>query len=450
MLSMKNNEEQALQVLKVLQKNSFEAYFAGGCIRDKLLKKIPTDFDIATSAKPNEIKKIFDKTLDIGKKFGTIVVNDFNTSVEVTTFRTDENYADGRHPSSINFSNSKEDAARRDFTINGLFYNPIKDEIIDSVGGKKDLNKKIIRAIGDPYKRFNEDYLRMLRAVRFQHTLGFSIEPNTEDAIKKNAKNITKISIERIENEFTRILTESQKPGDALESLRELGLLQYIFPKIEKLIGVNQPPNYHPEGDVYTHVKLMLNLSTSSEILPSFSRKELCYAILFHDISKPETFIIENDNGKERIRFLGHEVLGADVTDKLLKKFNISNKLRNRVVHVIRNHMKPFQAMDMKVSTLRRLMSEPTFDLLLELHRLDGLGSRGLLESFTFLKKKKEEYTTTELLPTPWITGNDLKLLGFKDGQKLGHTLEKIYDLQLEEKFHSKEELTSWVKNEFK
>ena len=446
MESLEKNRTAALQVLRKLCEAGYETYFAGGCVRDTLLNLSPKDFDIATAALPNEIESLFSKTLDIGKKFGTIIVNDYTSPIEVTTFRSDNNYQDGRHPESVRYSNAKEDAIRRDFTINGLFFDPIKDELIDFLDGKKDIENKIIKAIGNPDERFKEDHLRMLRAVRFAHSLNFKIEHKTVEAIKEHAHLIEAISIERIENELSRILVESNQPGDALQSLFELGLLKYILPEVVKLKGVQQPPDHHPEGDVFTHVKLMLNLTSSSIIPCSFSKKELCYAILFHDISKPEKYMEEiQEDGTTRIRFLGHERKGAEVTKNILKRLKLSNKETSKITTVIAEHMKPFQVKEMKLSTLRKIMGTDYFELLLELHRLDGLGSKGLLPSYTYLKNKHKEYEAKDILPKPLISGNDLLVLNIRNGPKLGKILDEVYNKQLEDNL-SKTDLLIWIK----
>ena len=450
MQNISRHNKHAQIVAKTLQANGHEAFFAGGCVRDLLLDKKPKDYDIATSALPDEIEELFDNTNNIGKKYGTITVKINGSSIEVTTFRSDGNYVDGRHPKDIVFSSAKIDAYRRDFTINGLFMNPSTLEITDYVGGQKDLKKRIIQSIGDPDIRFNEDYLRMLRAVRFVHTLNFDFESNTFNSIKRNAEKILKISPERIENELSRILIESKKPGNALQTLHDTGLLKYILPEVEKLVGVNQPPNYHPEGDVFTHVKLMLNLSKKSKNCSSYTKRELVYSILFHDISKPEMYMEEKqDDGSIRIRFTGHEKRGAEVTNKILSRLKISKKEKNKIVDVIANHMLPFQSKQMKLSTLKKMMGSPNFNLLLELHRLDGLGSKGLLETFEFLEMKKKEYSNKNILPKCFLSGDDLINMNIIDGLQIRKILDEVYKLQLDEIILSNKEAKEWVKQKY-
>ena len=447
---MKNKNNDAYLIASVLKKNGFEAFYAGGCVRDFLLKKQPKDYDIATSAIPDEIEKLFDRTNSIGKKFGTIGVLINESLIEVTTFRSDETYFDGRHPTNITFTSAEKDVERRDFTINGLFMNPDTFEIIDFVNGQDDLKKRTVKAIGDPDHRFSEDHLRMLRAVRFAHTLDFDLDPETLRSIKKNAHKISVVSVERIENELSRILIESQKPGDALQTLHDIGLLEYILPEVEKLIGVEQPPDHHPEGDVFTHVKLMLNLSKTSEISPNFSKRELVYSILFHDISKPEMYMEEKqENGTIRIRFVGHEKKGAEVAKEILNRLKIPTKEKNKIVDVIANHMLPFQSQQMLLSTLKKLIGSPTFDLLLELHRIDGLGSKGLLDSYKFLSKKREEFSNKNILPKHLISGNDLKNIGIGEGLEIKKILNEVYELQLNEIISSYDEAINWVKQQY-
>ncbi len=447
---MKNKNNDAYLVASVLKKNGFEAFYAGGCVRDFLLKKQPKDYDIATSAVPDEIEKLFDRTNSIGKKFGTIGVFINESVIEVTTFRSDETYLDGRHPTNITFTSAEKDAERRDFTINGLFMNPDTLEIVDFVDGQDDLKKRIVKAIGDPDHRFSEDHLRMLRAVRFAHSLEFDIDSETYKAIKKNAHKISAVSAERIENELSRILIESQKPGDALQTLHDIGLLEYLLPEVKKLIGVKQPPDYHPEGDVFTHIKLMLNLSKTSEISPNFSKRELVYSILFHDISKPEMYMEEKQkDGTVRIRFVGHEKKGAEATKDILNRLKISSKEKNKIVDVIANHMLPFQSKQMKLSTLKKLVDSPNFDLLLELHRIDGLGSKGLLDSYKFLKKKREEFSNEIILPQRLISGNDLKNIGIDEGLEIKKILNEVYELQLDEVLLNYDAAINWVKQKY-
>ena len=307
------SEAVAYHICLKLQNAGYEAYWAGGCVRDQYLGLPPKDYDIATSAHPDQVETLFSKTLAIGKSFGVIAVIENKIQTDVATFRADAPSSDGRHPDAVTFCAAAEDAKRRDFTINALFYDPVSKKLIDYVDGVADLEAGLIRAIGTPLERFQEDRLRLLRAVRFSHVLDFHIEPYTRHAIEQEASMINAVSIERIECELTRTLTESQKPGDALHTLQTIGLLPEILPEVSRLIGVEQPPDYHPEGDVYTHTRMMLNQMEQVSDDCGFTQQEIAYATLLHDIAKPDTYDLHPDpkTGGNRIRFLEHEAKGA-------------------------------------------------------------------------------------------------------------------------------------------
>jgi poly(A) polymerase len=440
-------EQIARRICYALQDAGHETYWAGGCVRDRQLNRAPNDYDIATAATPDQVEALFPKTIAIGKAFGVIAVIEEGIQTEVTTFRAEATYSDGRHPDAITFCAAEEDARRRDFTINALFYNPRTEQLIDHVGGLNDLQKKIIRAVGDPTQRFQEDRLRMLRAIRFAHTLPFTIDPPTYRAIEAEAPHISAISTERIQDELSRLLTESQQPGDALTTLHTTGLLESILPEAVQLIGVEQPPDYHPEGDVFTHTVNMLNLTSTSPLTDAFTPRELAYTVLLHDIAKPETFAWHPDskNGGTRIRFLGHEKAGAKKAELILQRLKLPTRERQRIVSVIADHMRPFQAPTMRKATLRRMVGSPTFELLLELHRLDGLGSRGLLPSYTFLQQTRLSYAHEPALPQRWVTGSCLRELDIPAGPTLGKLLEEAYDMQLNEQITTRQELIEWV-----
>ncbi len=432
---MDKAHDNALNILKQICTAGFTAYFAGGAVRDKLLGRIPKDYDIATNALPEQIENLFPKTVAVGKAFGVIMVVQNGIETEVATFREDAGYQDGRRPDSVNFCGAEEDAKRRDFTVNGMFYDPIADEVIDYVGGKADLEKKIIRAIGDPDRRFAEDHLRLLRAVRFAHTLGFSIDPATREAIRKHTPDLCKISVERIENEFSRTLVESIRPGDALHELVELDLMQHIVPEILPMIGQEQPQEFHPEGDVFEHTALMLNLMKNPD-------RPLAYTVLLHDVGKPDTAFI----GEDRIRFHGHETLSATMTEDILRRLRLPAKEIKEIVRAVAGHMRFKDVQKMKRSTLRKLMGAKTFDLELELHRIDCSGSHQMLDNYEFLLKKHEEMGNEPVLPERWISGKELCELGVKPGPRLGELLQKAYNAQLEERFDSHAELLDWLK----
>ncbi len=443
----------ALNILNKIRAAGFTAYVAGGAVRDQLLGRTPKDYDIATNALPEQIEDLFEKTIPVGKAFGVIIVVQNGIETEVATFREDAGYQDGRRPDSIHFCGAEEDAKRRDFTVNGMFYDPNTDDVIDYVGGKADLEKKIIRAIGDPDRRFAEDHLRILRAVRFAHTLGFSIDSATRVAIQNHAADLAKISVERIENEFSRILTESLRPGDALRELVDLGLMEHIIPEILPMIGQEQPPEFHPEGDVFEHTALMLNLMAGQAgkpaphveqafqpASPGF-KKSLAYTVLLHDVGKPDTAFM----GEDRLRFHGHETKSAEMAEEILKRLKLPTKEIKRIVIAVKGHMRFKDVQKMNKSTLRKLMGAETFDLELALHWLDCTGSHGLLDNYDFLLKKAEEMKNEPVLPERWISGRDLIELGVAPGPRIGTLLKLAYDAQLEGKFDTREKLFQWL-----
>ncbi len=446
-----HQKDVAQRVIKTLQKGGYVALYAGGCVRDELLGRIPKDYDIATDAYPEEVEALFPKTIPIGKAFGVVAVVDGKETVEVATFREEIGTLDGRHPETIIFSAAKEDALRRDFTINGMFYDPEKDQLHDYVHGQRDLDRKLISAIGNPEERFEEDHLRMLRAIRFAHILGFSLDPNTEAAIIKMAHLITNISAERIESELTRMLTDSIKPGDALKHLHKVGLLKFMLPEIVAMVGQEQPPQFHPEGDVFEHTCLMLNLMGQStlENNNAFNARERAYTILLHDVGKPPTASMgPGTDGEQRIRFDGHASVGADMTDTILTRLKFPNKEKSHIVDSIRGHMRFMDVQKMRPSTLRKLIGAETFDLEMELHRLDCLGSHAMLDNYSFVQNYQEEMAGEPMLPEPWINGHDLMKIGIQEGRQIGAILKEAYDAQMENRFASGEELMSWIKSQ--
>jgi len=427
-------------VVRTLQENGFTAYFAGGCVRDWTLERISTDIDIATDATPNSVEKLFSVTRRIGKSFGVVQVEQGESHFDIATFRYETGTTDGRHPEQVSFGGPDEDAKRRDFTVNGLFYDPVEDRVIDYVGGRADLKEKLIRTIGDPNQRFSEDYLRLLRAVRFSSVLGFSLHPDTRAAISRNAEGILKISLERVEQELSRILIESPRAGEALHLLYDVGLLQHILPEVAAMHGQEQPPQFHPEGDVFTHTMMMLDRMESPNLT-------LAYSILFHDIAKPvtATTTIEPD-GSERIRFNKHANIGANMTTTILERLRLSHEQVENVSHCVGNHMRFMEVPNMKQSTLRRLVGEETFVDELELHRLDCLCSHGDLSNYTFLKHFSEGMPPKEVLPDPWVNGRDILALGVPKGPEIGRWLQIVYDMQLEGSAGSREELLDWLR----
>lgn len=432
----------ALTIVQHLEEKGFEAYWVGGCVRDMLMGREPKDYDVATGATPDQILSIFPNALAIGKAFGVVQVIIDGEPHDVATFRRDISYEDGRHPISVVFTDAQEDARRRDFTINGLFYEPVQERVIDHVDGQKDIVARIVRTIGRPEQRFSEDALRMLRAIRFASVLEFAIEPETLSAIHAMSPHITKVSAERIQHELTLLLTESPRAGNGLKLLREAGLLRFILPEVEQLSGQEQPPAYHPEGDVFTHTVLMLNAMKNPSVA-------LAYAVLLHDIGKPATAkkTVEFD-GSKRWRFHGHAKTGADIAEQILKRLRLPNRDSEVVIHCIRNHMHFMNVQKMRKSTLRQFVGAPTFPIELELHRLDCLSSHGDLAHHGFLEKFLNDLQNEPVLPAPWITGHDILSLGIPEGREVGSWHKKAYEAQLEGRFENRDVLLAWLKTE--
>jgi poly(A) polymerase len=400
-----------------------QAVFAGGCVRDKLLGHDPKDYDIATSATPAEVMKLFPKSNEVGAHFGVVIAKHDGEHVEIATFRTDGSYKDGRRPETVAFSTPEEDAQRRDFTINGLFEHPETGEVIDFVGGRADLDARIVRAIGDPAARFTEDSLRLLRAVRFSTTLGFEIEPLTLAAMGECAWLLDRVSPERIRDEFSKIL-KSPRRRQGLEMLVDTGLIAHFMPEVLKLIGCEQPPEWHPEGDVYTHTRIML------EMLEPDAPLELCLAVLLHDIAKPPCQTFDDEAG--RIRFNGHDAMGAEMAEAILRRLRYSNDTIAAVVPMVARHMQFMNVQQMRTAKLKRFMAEPNFELEMELHRVDCGSSNGFTDNYEFLEKKAEEFAAEPLIPPPLVTGRDLIQLGLRPGPRFKEILEAIQTEQLE------------------
>lgn len=420
-VSSTQREELAVEIIRILRQHRFKAFLVGGCVRDRLLGTVPKDYDVSTDARPFQLLELFPGAQTVGAHFGVVLVRRDNAvQVEVSTFRSEGIYTDGRRPDEVYFeSDPALDAQRRDFTINGLFEDPATCRIYDYVGGKADLQARVIRAIGNPEERFAEDHLRMLRAVRFAARLRFRIEENTLHAIQKLAPQISRISAERIREELTRILTD----GGArygFELLDETGLLFYLLPEVKAFQGVQQPPQYHPEGDVWTHVLIML------EQLRHPSRT-LAWAVLLHDVGKPPTFRVA-----DRIRFDGHAEVGAVMAKKRLSQLKASSEEIEQVTALVANHMRFKDVQQMRVSTLKRFLCLPHFDEHLELHRLDCLASNGYTEAYKFVKEQLSQLQEDELRPPRLLTGDDLIKAGYCPGPQFGLALEAIETAQLE------------------
>ena len=427
----------ATDIARRLQEAGHTAYFAGGCVRDELLGLDPHDYDIATSAKPAEVQKLFPHTQAVGAHFGVILVMEHGRAFEVATFRSDHEYIDGRRPEMVTFSTPEEDAARRDFTINGMFHDPVADKFIDFVGGQDDLKSKTLRAIGDPVARFREDKLRLLRAVRFAARFGYDIDPATWDAIKTHATDIHAVSAERIREELVKILAHPNRVH-GFDLLDQSGLLKEILPEIEALKGCEQPAQFHPEGDVFVHTRAMLDL------LPSDAPASVVLSVLFHDIGKPPTFRYHAD--EDRIRFSGHDRVGANMTEKLMERLRFSRHDIDRVTEAVRQHMVFKDVQNMRTAKLKRFMAREGFKEELELHRVDCQSSHGALDNYDFLKAKAEEFASEPLIPPPLATGHDLMALGWKPGPHFGPVLEAVQTAQLEGTLSTAEEAIAWIK----
>jgi poly(A) polymerase len=420
----------ARDVVARLQRAGHTAYLAGGCVRDQLLGLIAKDEDIATSALPDEVQRLFPRVTELtGKSFGVIRVLVGDEAFEIAMFRRDGAYTDGRHPESVVPATPEEDAQRRDFTVNGLFYDPVAERLYDYVGGEADLRTKTLRAIGEPADRFAEDHLRLLRAIRFATRLGFKIEPKTWEAIRVAAPTIRTVSAERIRDELNRIFIAA-KPEIGLDLLDRSGLLAEVLPDIAALHGVEQPPQFHPEGDVFEHTRLMLTKMEKPDL-------ELALSILFHDVGKKPTSRTD-ENG--RIRFNEHESVGAEMAERIMTDLRYDNKMRHTVRELVQHHMQFKDVPHMRPSTLKRMMTRPTFQLELELHRIDCASSHGDLKHYEFLKHQLETMSTDEINPTPLISGHDLKAMGLPPGKTIGRILEAIRVAQLDGRVETRAE----------
>jgi poly(A) polymerase len=432
-------KEAARKIVERLRGEEHIAYFAGGCVRDIVRRVTPKDYDVATSSTPETVQKLFPRTHAVGAHFGVIIVLENGFQFEVATFRSDDAYIDGRHPTAVHFSSPEEDARRRDFTINGMFYDPVAEEVIDLVGGRADIAAKLVRAIGDPAQRFAEDRLRMLRAVRFATVLDYEIDKQTWDALVANASSINQISAERIRDELVRIfLSPNRVRGwDLLDSS---GLMRAILPELDAMKGVLQPEQFHPEGDVFVHTRLMLQL------LPEEVSAPLVLAVLFHDVAKPVTARVDRTG---RIRFNDHDRIGAEMTEAIMRRLRFSGAEIEATVEMVRQHMVFKDAPNMRVAKLKRFMARPTFEDELELHRVDCQSSHRMLDNYEFLLRKREEFANEPIIPPPLVRGDDLIALGLKPGPKFGEILEAVETRQLEGSLRTREEALDWVKREY-
>jgi poly(A) polymerase len=418
----------ARSIVETLRASGHAAYLVGGCVRDLLLGRAPKDFDVATSAQPDELLALFPRADRVGAHFGVVLVHQEAAHVEVATFRADLEYLDGRHPEGVRFeTDPRADVLRRDFTINALLFDPLSGEILDFANGRADLEAGLIRAIGDSPTRFREDHLRLLRAVRFAARLGFSIEPATFEAMRTLSPLIRSVSAERVRDEIARILTEGgAKRG--FELLDATGLLHEVLPEIEAMKGVEQPPEFHPEGDVWTHTLMMLDGLREPSI-------ELALGVLLHDVGKPGTFRVA-----ERIRFDGHVEKGLEIARPLLTRLRFPLGVIEAAEALIANHMKFGAVTQMRESTLKRFMRVPRFEEHMALHRLDCLSSHRNLDNYEFVRRRLNELPPEQLKPPRLVTGRDLIEAGYQPGPMFGIVLDEIEDAQLEGRIGTREE----------
>ncbi|PTX96328.1 phosphohydrolase [Spartobacteria bacterium LR76] len=430
-------EAEATEIVRTLRQAGHIAYFAGGCVRDRLLGKEPVDFDIATDATPERVQEIFPRTVPVGAQFGVVLVVSQGEEYQVATFRADGAYIDGRHPEGVVFTTAEGDASRRDFTINGLFYDPIDQQVLDYVGGEADLQCRLLSAIGEPRKRFEEDRLRILRGVRFGATLAFDIEPATWEAIREYAPRIHDVSAERIREELVKIFLSPRRVA-GFDLLDASGLLGELLPEITAMKGCDQPPEFHPEGDVFVHTRIMLDMLPEEVSLP------LVFGVLFHDIGKVPTRQVDPTG---RIRFNGHESVSARMTDAIMRRLKFSNDEIEATIEIVQHHMAFKDVQNMRVARLKRFMARPTFTDELELHRVDCQSSHGMLDNYHFLLAKEQEFANEPLIPKPLINGRDLIDLGWTPGPVFKQVLEAVETLQLEGQITSREEALAWVRD---
>ncbi len=461
----------AVEIVRTLRDRGYQAYLVGGCVRDLLLQREPADYDVSTDAHPEDVMRIFPRTWAVGAQFGVVLVPvescgpalrpgdtdqrpvphasatpaeadkiaDRTSAIEVATFRSDGLYTDGRHPDEVTYSKDpREDVQRRDFTINGLLLDPTSNQVLDFVGGLADLHHQIIRTIGSPDKRFAEDKLRVLRAVRFAARFGYTIDPGTLDAIRRQAPQIAQVSRERVRDELTKMLTEGHARR-AFELLDESGLLHEVLPEVERMKGVEQPPQFHPEGDVWVHTLLML------EMLPAGVSRTLAWGSLLHDVGKPPTFRVAPD----RIRFDNHVEVGIAMAEDICRRLRMSNDDTQQIAALVAQHMRFADSLRMKPSTLKRFMRQPRFDEHLAMHRIDCLASHGDLTIHDFLRKKIEETPPDQIRPRLLLTGHDLLVMGYRAGPQFREMLSAIEDAQLEGRVTTRDEAVELLRREF-
>ena len=451
--------DKATEIVRTLRQKGHQAYLVGGCVRDLLLGREPADYDVATDATPDEVMRIFPRTWAVGAQFGVVLVpvedekhvlryaqddkslggKTSSTVVEVATFRSDSLYTDGRHPDHVTYTRDpKEDVQRRDFTINGLLLDPLNNEVLDYVGGRADLSAGVIRTIGQPERRFAEDKLRMLRAVRFAARFGYQIEPATFEAIRNLRSQIHQVSRERVRDELVKMLTEGHARR-SFELLDQTGLLKEVLPEVDRMHGVEQPPQFHPEGDVWVHTLLLL------EGLPEKASPTLAMGGLLHDVGKPPTFRVAPD----RIRFDGHVEVGVKMAEEICHRLRFSKHDTEQIALLVANHMRFADVKEMKPATLKRFFRLPNFDEHLELHRLDCLASHRDLTRYNFVREQLAQMPAEEIRPKPLLTGDDLIAMGYTPGPQFKQILAAVEDAQLEGRLQDTEEAREFVRRAF-
>ena len=448
----------AVAVVRTLRSRGYQAYLVGGCVRDLLLGRDPADFDVSTDATPDQVMRVFPQTYAVGAQFGVVLVPfksvgldgapaageeltaEHPKVIEVATFRSDGVYSDGRHPDAVRYTTDpREDVQRRDFTINGLMLDPLNGHrVLDYVDGQLDLQRHLIRTIGDPERRFREDKLRMMRAVRFAARFEYEIDPDTFAAIRRLAPEIRQVSRERQREELTKMLTEG-KARRAFELLDASGLLHEVLPEVEKMKGVEQPPQFHPEGDVWIHTLLLLSMMAAG------TSRTLAWGALLHDVGKPPTFRVAPD----RIRFDDHVEVGTRMAEEIGQRFRMSNDDIAQISALVANHLRFADVKNMKESTFKRFIRLPKFDEHLELHRIDCLGSHGILDLYHYTREKIADLPPEQVRPQPLITGNDLLAAGYRQGPRFKEILSAVEDAQLDGRLHSPTEAMSFVEQQF-
>jgi len=430
-------KQAAVEILERLRHEGFQAFLVGGCVRDLVMGFTPKDYDISTDATPAQVTRLFPDSLTVGAQFGVVIVPRAEGNVEVATFRSDGRYTDGRHPSEVRYSKTpQQDVLRRDFTMNGLLYDPAKEKVLDYVGGQADIRARRVRAIGDPYQRFSEDRLRMLRAVRFAARLRFTLDAAALEAIRKQAAEIREVSAERVRDEIVKILTEGQARR-GFELLDAAGLLEEVLPEIKRMQGVEQPAEFHPEGDVWIHTMMMLEGLRSPT-------PTLALGVLLHDVGKPPTFTV-----RERIRFDNHVEVGAKMAAEILGRLRVSTRETERVVELVRHHLRFKDFPHMRRSTQLRFLRLPGFAEHLELHRLDCLSSHRDLTNYDMAKRLLEETPAEIIRPAPLLRGDDLIAQGYSPGPIFKEILQAVEDAQLEGRIHTSAEALNMVAERF-